>query len=152
MPAIPPPLKKGGTVGVVAPGRWPKPEWIDKGKALLESRGYEVVVHAQCYLKDGQLGGSDAARTEAIMDMFADRTIDAVICARGGTGSIRLLDKLDYKLIKRNPETFYRLFGYNVSAARHHEPGRIRHLSWADPVEFLRNPITIHARSTIYLR
>jgi muramoyltetrapeptide carboxypeptidase len=105
-PVFPPSLPSGGTIGVVSPGRWPKPEWIAKGKALLEARGYTVVVHAQNYLKDGQLAGTDAARVEAIMDMFADRTIDAVICARGGTGSIRLLDQLDYKLIKRNPKPF----------------------------------------------
>jgi len=103
---FPPPLKPGGTIGVVSPGRWPKPEWIAHSKVLLEARGYAVVVHAQIYLKDGQLAGSDAARAEAIMDMFADRTIDAVICARGGTGSIRLLDKLDYKTIKKNPKPF----------------------------------------------
>lgn len=103
---FPPPLKPGGTIGIVSPGRWPKPEWIATGKTLLEERGYTVVIHAQNYLKDGQLAGSDAARAEAIMDMFADRTIDAVICARGGTGSLRLLEKLDYKLIKRNPKPF----------------------------------------------
>jgi muramoyltetrapeptide carboxypeptidase len=40
------------------------------------------------------------------MDMFADSTIDAIMCARGGTGSLRLLEKLDYKLIKRNPKPF----------------------------------------------
>jgi len=103
---FPPPLKPGGTIGVVSPARWAKPEWIAKGKALLEARGYTVVLHAQNYLKEGQLAGSDAARAEAIMDMFMDRTIDAVICARGGTGSIRLLDRLDYKIIRRNPKPF----------------------------------------------
>jgi muramoyltetrapeptide carboxypeptidase len=40
------------------------------------------------------------------MDMFKDRKIDAIMCARGGTGSIRLLDKLDYKLIKKNAKPF----------------------------------------------
>src|SRR5580658_3891688 len=84
---FPPPLKPRGTVGVVSPGRWPRPEIVAKGKALLEERGYTVVVHAQNYLHDGQLAGSAAARAEAIMDMFEDPTIDAVICARGGTGS-----------------------------------------------------------------
>jgi muramoyltetrapeptide carboxypeptidase len=103
---FPPPLEPGGTIGVIAPGRWPKPERIKNGKALLEARGYRVVVHKQNCLKDGQLAGSDAARAKAIMDMFADPAIDAIICARGGTGSLRLLDKLDYKLIKRNPKPF----------------------------------------------
>lgn len=103
---LPPPLKRGGTIGIVSPGRWPKPDWISKGTSLLEERGYQVVAHAQNYLKNGQLAGSDAARAEAIMDMFADSTIDAILVTRGGTGSLRLLDQLDYKLIRRNPKPF----------------------------------------------
>ncbi len=102
----PPPLKAGGTIGIVSPARWSKPDWLVKGKAFLEARGYQVVIHAQNYLKDGQLAGHDAARAEAIMDMFADATIDAIFCARGGTGSMRLLDKLDYRFIKQNPKPF----------------------------------------------
>jgi len=103
---FPPALKQGGTIGVVSPSRWPKPAWIAKGKALLERRGYKVVIHPQNYLKNGQLAGSDAARAGAIMDMFVDSAIDAIVCARGGTGAFRLLDKLDYKLIRRNPKPF----------------------------------------------
>jgi muramoyltetrapeptide carboxypeptidase len=93
-------------VGIVSPGRWPDPAWIDMPKAFLESRGYQVVVHAQNYLKEGQLAGSDAARAEAIMDMFMDATVDAILCARGGTGALRLLDKLDYDVIRKQPKPF----------------------------------------------
>jgi len=103
---FPPPLKPKGTVGIISPGRWPDPLWIDRPKSFLESRGYQVVVHAQNYLKEGQLAGSDEARAEAIMDMFADATIDAIMCSRGGTGSLRLLDKLDYEAIAGQPKPF----------------------------------------------
>ena len=106
MPLIPPPLKKGGTIGVVSPSRWPKPEWLNTGKSLLEAQGYKVFIHPQNYLKDGQLAGSDAARIDAIMDMFADPTVDAIICARGGTGANRIVDGLDYKFIKKHPKPF----------------------------------------------
>ncbi|MDD3289042.1 MAG: LD-carboxypeptidase [Alphaproteobacteria bacterium] len=103
---FPPEIKPGGTIGIVSPARWPEPEWLDRGSALLQELGYNTVIHSQNYLKMGQLAGSDAARAEAIADMFADSTIDAIMCARGGTGSINLLDKLDYKLIKKNPKPF----------------------------------------------
>lgn len=103
---FPPPLKPKGTVGIVSPGRWPDAAWIERPKDFLEDRGYQVVVHAQNYLKEGQLAGSDEARAEAIMDMFADATIDAILCARGGTGALRLLDKLDYEAIAENPKPF----------------------------------------------
>jgi len=103
---FPPHLKPNGTIGIVSPGRWAEAEWIDKAKAFLVGQGYQVVVHAQNYLKEGQLAGNDAARVEAIMDMFVDSTIDAIMCARGGTGSLNLLDKLDYEQIQENPKPF----------------------------------------------
>src|ERR1700722_4915984 len=103
---FPPPLKKGATIGVVAPGSAGKPELLAKGRKIFERLGYTVVIHPQCYQRAGQLAGDDTQRAQAIMDMFANPSVDAIVCARGGNGSIRLLDKLDYKLIKRNPKPF----------------------------------------------
>lgn len=104
--SFPPPLKPKGTIGIVSPGRWADPMWIDMPKEYLENRGYQVVVHSQNYIKEGQLAGSDEARAEAIIDMFADSTIDAILCARGGTGSLRILEKLDFDLIAKQPKPF----------------------------------------------
>jgi muramoyltetrapeptide carboxypeptidase len=103
---VPPSLKPGGTIGVVSPGRWSNPEWITKAKSVLEGRGFNVVVPQQNYLQYGQLAGEVSARARSIMDAFSDPAIDAVMCARGGTGSIHILDQLDYKLIKANPKPF----------------------------------------------
>lgn len=105
-PIFPPLLKPKGTIGIVAPSRWPERAWIDATKAFFEGRGYQVKVHPQNFLKDGQLAGDDAARVAAIHDVFADPSINAVVCARGGTGALRLVNKLDYELIKKNPKPF----------------------------------------------
>ncbi len=105
-PAFPPALKPGDTIGIVSPARWLPPEGLAKAKKYLEKRGYRVVIHPQNYLKDGQLAGSDGARAGAIMDMFANPDIDAILCARGGCSSIRIVDKLNYKMIARNPKPF----------------------------------------------
>ena len=106
MQVLPPLLPAKGTVGIISPSRWPDPAWLDKTEDVLKEVGYQTVIHTQNYLHDGQLAGSDAARAEAIMDMFLDKTIDTIMCGRGGTGSIRLLDKLNYKIIKQNPKPF----------------------------------------------
>lgn len=108
LPSImfPPSLKTKGTIGLVSPGRWPEPAWIDKTRVFLAEHHYQLEVHAQNYLKEGRLAGSDAARAEAVMDMFADSTIDAILCSRGGTGAMQLLDRLDYDLIRENPKPF----------------------------------------------
>ncbi len=103
---LPPALRPGGTIGLVAPSRWPKPEWVAATVETLEKQGYRVVVHAQTSLRDGQLAGDDAARAGAIMAMFLDPAIDAILCARGGMGALRLLDRLDYEAIRRNPKPF----------------------------------------------
>lgn len=106
MAVFPPKLRAGGTIGVVAPARWPDPQWLVTGKAALESRGYKVVIHPQNMAQDGQLAGSDNERAQALMAMFADPAIDAILCSRGGTGAIRILDKLDYDLIRSHPKSF----------------------------------------------
>ncbi|HEU0117920.1 MAG TPA: LD-carboxypeptidase [Alphaproteobacteria bacterium] len=103
---FPPPLKPGGTIGILSPARWPEPEWLEQSKAAFEAKGYKVVIHPQNFLKEGQMAGSDADRAGALNDMFADKNIDAILCSRGGCNAIRILDKLDYKLIKKNPKPF----------------------------------------------
>lgn len=105
MPCHTPPLLPAkGTVGIVAPSRWPRKEMLEGTIAALEARGYETVVHDQCYQQNGTLAGSDAARAEALNEMFADRTIDAILCARGGSGAMLVLDRLDYETIRANPK------------------------------------------------
>jgi len=97
---------RGDAIGIVSPARWPKPEWLEKAKAHLSKRGYEVKIHPQNFLKYGQMAGSDEERASAVMDMFGDNSIQAILCARGGANSNRIVDKLDYKIIRKNPKPF----------------------------------------------
>jgi muramoyltetrapeptide carboxypeptidase len=99
-------LKKGSRIGVVSPARHPPQDWLDKGKAALESLGLEVVMHPQNLRQDFQLAGSDRERAEAINSFFADPSIDAIICARGGIGSYRTVNYLDFDVIAKNPKIF----------------------------------------------
>lgn len=101
-----PVLPAKGTIGIVSPGMGVAAADLAEAKARLEKAGYSVVVHPQNYLSMGDFAGPDAARIEALMDMFADRTIDAIMCARGGVGCFRDLDALDYDFIKKNPKPF----------------------------------------------
>lgn len=103
---FPPALCKGGTIGIVSPAGWPEPEWIATGQRVLEAKGYSVKIHPQNYLRCGKLAGSDKARAEALIDMFCNPEVGAIMCGRGGVGSLRLLPLLDYDLIRRNPKPF----------------------------------------------
>jgi muramoyltetrapeptide carboxypeptidase len=103
---FPKPLKKGDTIGLISPGSFGDKAILEKGAAFLEQNGYRVVVHPQNSAQLGHLAGADIDKVASLMQMFASPEIDGVLCARGGNGSIRLLDKIDFDLIAKNPKVF----------------------------------------------
>ncbi|MDE3057353.1 MAG: LD-carboxypeptidase [Bacteroidota bacterium] len=104
-------LKRGDTIGVVAPASAPTAqEKIDNGAAYLERLGYRVKLGKNVRAVRGFLAGTDEQRASDINDMFADNDVKAIIAVRGGYGTPRILPLLDYDLIKRNPKI---LVGYS---------------------------------------
>lgn len=90
----PPALKVGDTIGVVAPAAVADALAVDASVRLLRERGYTVRVGAAVFRRDGYLAGSDRERVDDLIDMFADPQVRAIVCARGGYGSGRLLPLL----------------------------------------------------------
>ncbi len=103
-------LNPNGTFGVLAPAFPPDQEKLKNGIAYLESKGFSVVQGASLTARHGYFAGSDALRLQDLHQLYADPEVDAIICARGGWGTLRLLDSIDYKLIKKNPKL---LVGYS---------------------------------------
>ena len=104
---IPKPLTKGDTISIIAPsGPILDKEPIMRGKEFLESEGYNVVLSEHIFGQDRYLSASDTERLEDLHKAFADKNIDTIICARGGYGALRLIEKIDYKLIRQNPKNF----------------------------------------------
>lgn len=100
-------LKRGDTIGIVATSGPVDIEKIHKAKAYLESIGYRVKLGSNIEkLHLGYLAGNDNERLEDLHNAFLNKDINAIICARGGYGAIRLINKIDYKLIKNNPKIF----------------------------------------------
>ena len=99
-------LKQGEKVGIIAPaGPVLQPELQD-GILLLESFGYKVVLSPHLFDKLGYLAGEDRTRLEDIHTMFTDQSVKAVFCARGGYGTLRILDRIDYDILRKNPKIF----------------------------------------------
>ena len=97
-------LKEGDTIGVAAPaGPFPR-ERFDKGTARLRALGFHVVWPSQIYDRDGFLAGSDASRAQTLTRLWADEKVKAIIGARGGYGTMRILSMIDYSLLKANPK------------------------------------------------
>lgn len=109
-------LRKGDTIGLVAPASDASKEKVDKSIEYLESMGFKVKVSESCYSKKGYLAGDDDLRARNINDMFKNKDIDGIICIRGGYGVHRILDKIDYDVIKQNPKVF---MGYSDITALH---------------------------------
>ncbi len=103
----PPALKKGDVIGIVSPASSPDDfSRIEKGVSYLESLGYRVKLGKHIYKRFGYLSASDDERAEDLNEMFSDPEVRAIICVRGGYGTTRILDKVDYNAIKRNPKIF----------------------------------------------
>ena len=102
----PPRLKPGDTIGIVAPAGPYDPDLFNKGVDVIRGKGYHVFQPDGLGLKNGFLAGPDEHRAGLINRMFADPEIMGVFCARGGYGSLRILDLLDYDLIRQNPKVF----------------------------------------------
>lgn len=109
-------LKLGDTIGVVAPGSPTTEEKVEKVYNKLTKMGFKVAMGKSCYSKYGYLAGKDELRAEDLNNMFGDKEINGIICLRGGYGTIRILDLLDYNLIKNNPKVFV---GYSDITALH---------------------------------
>ncbi len=100
-------LRNGDTIGIISPASSPDDlSRINKGVNYFERLGYQVEVGKNVGKYSGYLAGTDEERLEDLHDMFSDKEIKAIICVRGGYGSPRLLDKIDYQLIKKNPKIF----------------------------------------------
>jgi muramoyltetrapeptide carboxypeptidase len=105
-PLIPLRLKPGDTIGIVAPASPFDAGIFQRGIRTLESMGFRAYVPEGLYQKDGYLAGCDEHRAELVNRFFADRDIQAIVCAKGGFGSMRLLPLLDFESIAKNPKIF----------------------------------------------
>lgn len=110
-----PALAAEGVIGLIAPAG---PAALDTEKACqwMRSRGYTLRIFPGVGQQDGYLAGSDQVRLDDLHGAFADSEIDAIVCLRGGYGSPRLLDKIDFELLRRHPKPFV---GYSDITALH---------------------------------
>ncbi|MDK2820323.1 MAG: muramoyltetrapeptide carboxypeptidase [Clostridia bacterium] len=111
----PPQLKKGDTIGVIYPASpLPDIKYLERGKAFFNKFGFNVI--ESYFQSKGYLAGSDAKRLANLHQMFEDPNVKALICLRGGYGTLRLLQDINYQLIRSNPKI---LIGYSDITALH---------------------------------
>lgn len=110
-------LRKGSTIGIIAPaGPIINAERIKKGVDVLKRLGFNVVEGENIYSKKGYFSSGDGQRADEFNSFFESDGIDAVLCLRGGYGTLRILDKINYSTISANPKVF---IGYSDITALH---------------------------------
>lgn len=105
-PLYPAALKKGNTIGIIAPSSHTDLSALSPAVNFLEQNGFKVIFHPQTALKHGQMAGTESQRVDGLHDFFENPDIQAIFTTCGGNGAVHLLDKIDYGLIKKNPKIF----------------------------------------------
>jgi muramoyltetrapeptide carboxypeptidase len=100
----PPFLKPGDTVAIVCTARKFSAEEAKPAIELLDSWGLQVRLGNTIGLNNFQLGGTDAERAADFQAMMNDENIKAIWCARGGYGTVRIIDALDFTQFKKHPK------------------------------------------------
>ena len=111
-------LQKGDTIAIVAPAGILKnrKHIIDKAKSLAESWGLKVVYGKHMFSQNNHFAGTDDERCEDFQLALDNPNIKAIWSARGGYGSVRILDKLDFTRFKKHPKW---IIGYSDITAFH---------------------------------
>lgn len=98
-------LQKGDTIAITSPAGavWDKKQ-IDTFSGILKNMGFNLILGKTLEEQHGYFAGTDELRAKELDAFFADKNIKGIFSMKGGWGCARLLDKLDYELIKKNPK------------------------------------------------
>jgi muramoyltetrapeptide carboxypeptidase len=118
----PPALRAGDTVMFVAPAGPPDKERVEKARLAIEKMGLRVVVPKDLIRSDGFLAGSDEVRAAELNAAIHDPKVKAIFAVRGGYGLTRILDRVDYSALRKDPKIilgFSDLTAMHLAVARH---------------------------------
>jgi muramoyltetrapeptide carboxypeptidase len=101
---IPPFVKPGDRIRIVAPAGKVQKDKVLPGIELLQEEGFEVMIGKHVFNHQFQYSGTDQQRAADLQEAINDPETKAIICARGGYGTVRLLEKLNFSPLLRNPK------------------------------------------------
>lgn len=99
-------LKQGDTITFIAPSGNIDEDKVLNAKKYFEDKGYKIKLGEHIFDNDRYMAGNDTNRAKDLENAFKDNQTDAILCVRGGYGALRIIDKIDYNIIKNNPKIF----------------------------------------------
>ena len=103
-PIIPAYLKEGGTIGITSPAGYITLAEIEPAVSKLKEWGFKISIGSTIGKKYFTFGGTDEERLADFQQMLDDKKLDAILCARGGYGMVRIIDKLDFTQFTKHPK------------------------------------------------
>ena len=113
---IPEKLKIGDKIGIVSTARKITLEELSPAIKLLENWGFEVVFGSNLFEENNQFSGTSEQRADDLQSMIDNDAIKAILCARGGYGTVQIIDKIDFSSLKKNPQW---IIGYSDVTVLH---------------------------------
>ena len=142
----PPPLKAGDTIAIVPTARSITKEELQDGIALAESWGLKVRLGEGIGRKNFQQAGTDEQRAADLQTAIDDPEVRAIWCARGGYGTVRILDHVDLSRLKEDPKW---LIGFSDITVLHNALNKLRIRSLHAQMPFNIGPKTVECKESL---
>lgn len=143
----PPALKRGDCIALAAPARWMDHSAVEPFMRWLEAEGFHVRCSWGLDRRHHQYSGRDEERVQAFQELLDDPEVRAIVCLRGGYGTVRIIDQLDWSPYKNQPKWVVGYSDITVLHTQLHQLG-FRSLHAAMPVQFPMAKITAPSEST----
>ena len=140
---IPPFLRPGDTIAIIATARKISENELKKATDVFEQAGLKVEFGNNLFKSENQFSGSDEERAEDLQWALDDDEIKAVVIARGGYGTIRIIDKIDFNLFQKKPKWIVGYSDVTVLHSHIHSHFKIPTLHATMPINFLKNEESI---------
>ncbi|MDQ3046530.1 MAG: LD-carboxypeptidase [Bacteroidota bacterium] len=137
-------LKKGDKIGIVACARKISRDELNPAIDLFKSWGFEVVLSKNLFNEQDQFSGTDEERAADLQTMLNDTSVKALISARGGYGTLRIIDKIDFNHFRQHPKW---VIGYSDMTVLHshiHNFG-IETIHATMPINFTKNIVAVES-------
>ena len=145
----PPYLQKGDTIGITSTARKINPDELEFTIRFLEEKGFVIKLGSCIGKEEHQFAGTDEERTQSINELIHDTSVKAILCARGGYGSVRIVDQINWEGLQHAPKWICGYSDVTVLHARVHTLG-VASLHSTMPINFKTN--TIEALESLVLQ
>ncbi len=143
----PPFLKAGDTVAILSTARKIEKSALTLVKESLETQGYKVIFGNSIGQEYHQFAGTDMQRAQDFQEALDDHNIKAIWCARGGYGTVRIIDHIDFSVLQNNPKW---IIGYSDITVLHAALHRLGVNSIHGPMAFDINKCTAEVQHNFY--